>query len=63
MAAEGVGIGLGILELLNMRMESNSNLVYIVIVVSIVQSVLYFSFLYIRDNIYKSVLLQWVKTH
>lgn len=60
--AEGVGIGLGILEVLNTKIESN-NLLFIVIVISVVQIVLYLMFLHIRDNIYRKVLLDWVDRH
>eukprot|EP01035_Chromulina_nebulosa_P028092 gene28092-37024_t len=62
MAAEGLGIGLGLLEVLNAKIDSN-NLLFIVIVISIVQFVFYLTFLHIRDNIYRKVLLDWVKGH
>ena len=66
MVEELIKFGLGILEILK-KLESDNNLVFIVIVVSIVQFFLilgfYLSFIYIRDKIYRSVLLDWVNGH
>ena len=53
---------MGILEVLNTKIESN-NLLFIVIVISVVQIVLYLMFLHIRDKICRKVLLDWVDRH